>query len=240
MYTCRLHAAMVNVSTTASLLTLLAIAADRFLFIRHGLRYPQLLPLARVRLLLLAIWMVALCHALALAMPWTYHSADGRIFCFCMITNVTSNAYLLLIIILPFAVLLLTIATYTAVILVAIRFRVSKQLPADAAALSLASQFWRIPGLPSLSLIVFLTTVFWLPLLVGLMGFVIKHNHAQLAVFWNISAIFVLLNSCINPLVFTLGYRKYRIIIWKMLKNKQKERKHTFSATISTDQETKF
>ena len=45
IYTCRVHNAMINIPTTASLLSLLALAMDRFVFIKYGLYYPDILPI---------------------------------------------------------------------------------------------------------------------------------------------------------------------------------------------------
>ena len=190
IYTCRVHNAMINIPTTASLLSLLALAMDRFVFIKYGLYYPDILPIQRMKIVIVIIWMISLTHALALAMPWTYSSADGRTYCSCMIANDSSDAYIMVCAVLyTIMPIIVIIILYSAIILEAVKYRIKIEdknrsndlLPRKKNKLEKIiyrlSNFWTIRGLPGLTFLVALTTIFWLPLSCGMVAFFADHNY---------------------------------------------------------------
>ena len=96
IYTCRIHEAMVFVPFTASMYSILAIALERYLFIKYCFEYSNIVTVKRTMIVIASVWCIALTNALTIAMPWTYPAASGRIFCTCMIVEASSDLYLIL------------------------------------------------------------------------------------------------------------------------------------------------
>ena len=87
---------MVFVPFTASMYSILAIAIERYLFIRYCFEYSNIVTVKRTIAIILTVWCIALTNALTIAMPWTYPSASGRVYCTCMIVEASSDLYLIL------------------------------------------------------------------------------------------------------------------------------------------------
>jgi len=96
IYTCRIHEAMVLVPFTASMYSTLAIAVERYLFIKYCFKYSNIVTTKRTLNVIIVIWCIALLHAICIGMPWTYPSASGRVYCTCMIVEASSDLYIIL------------------------------------------------------------------------------------------------------------------------------------------------
>jgi hypothetical protein len=87
---------MVFVPFTASMYSILAIAVERYLFIKYCFEYSNIVTTRRTLRVIIAVWCIALLHAIFIAMPWTYPSASGRVYCTCMIVEASSDLYIIL------------------------------------------------------------------------------------------------------------------------------------------------
>ena len=186
---------MILVPFTASMFSLLAIAIDRYIFIAHCLQYPRIVTLKRTKIAIIMVWIVSLLNALSMAMPWTYPSASGRIYCTCMIVEASSDLYIFLYSILFNIIpIIIIVALYCLILNAASEAHKKKNslrsmtmqalmgnrknqiIPMGKTKSIKEESIWKKKGIPALGVMILSVTVLWLPLSCGMLVFIAQKD----------------------------------------------------------------
>ena len=184
---------MILVPCTASMFSLVVIAIDRYIFITRCLQYPRIVTLSRTKIAILLVWVVSLLNALSMAMPWTYPSASGRIYCTCMIVEASSDLYILL-----YSILFNIIPIIIIVVLYCLILKAASNVHKRKTILNLTkmqswerdnqitpmsntksikvNSIWKKKGIPALGVMILSVTLLWLPLSCGMLVFIAQKD----------------------------------------------------------------
>ncbi|XP_077458255.1 adenosine receptor A1 [Stigmatopora argus] len=215
-YTCLFLSCLLVIITQGSILSLLAIAVDRYLRVKIPIRYSTIVTQRRAYVAVCLCWVVSFLAGLVPMAGWNNRQDLGNLsnsdYMVCQFTAVMRMDYMVYFnffgwVIAPLAVM---IALYAEI------FRViRRQLNRRAEATSDGERYYRkeLKLAKSLALVVLLFAVCWLPLhIVNCVDF-FHPDHAtpKMAVYTGIFMSHV--NSALNPLVYAFRIKRFRVTL---------------------------
>ena len=228
--TCRLQWVMGQVPYTASLYSILSIALDRLVFILYGLRYPVLLSTARIKLIILAVWLISFTHAITVLAPSSYPSSSGREYQgICVETAAFSDSYFgfcFTICILP---MVSVVSIYPVIVAVAVRARKRKDClimemnnssldgeeseirkPVSVELFRTISYLWKIRGVRTLSLLILAVLSCLLLWPMEDLYALVSKDETIIDDFFAVSSFLAYANSMLNPLLYAFGHNVFK------------------------------
>ncbi|XP_056157779.1 adenosine receptor A1-like [Lampris incognitus] len=215
-YTCLFLSCLLLIITQSSILSLLAIAIDRYLRVKIPTRYPVIVTQRRAWVAVCLCWILAFLTGLVPMFGWHSHKAQGNFssssYITCKFTAVMSMDYMVYFNFFGWVVVPLTImiALYGEI------FRViRRQLNLRAEATCDAERYYRkeLKLAKSLALVVFLFAICWLPL--HIMNCIIVFcPGCSVPKFTMYAGIFMShVNSALNPMVYAFRIKRFRVTL---------------------------
>ncbi|RVE72991.1 hypothetical protein OJAV_G00044330 [Oryzias javanicus] len=218
-YTCLFLSCLVLVITQSSILSLLAIAIDRFLRIKIPTRYNDIVTQKRAYVAVCLCWILSFLCGFVPMMGWNNHasvSINNSSEITCNFTAVIPMDYMVYFnffgcVVVPLSVMILLYLEIFRVI--------RKQLNRRAEATCDASKYYRkeLKLAKSLALVFFLFIICWLPIhIVNCFTFFDSTKISKLAVY-----VGILLshgNSAINPMVYAFRIKTFRLTVIQIIR----------------------
>ncbi|KAI3369845.1 hypothetical protein L3Q82_024658 [Scortum barcoo] len=218
-YTCLFLSCLLLIITQSSILSLLAIAIDRYLRVKIPTRYSTIVTQGRAYVAVCLCWILSFLTGLVPMIGWNNHDAQrnlsGSSDFVCNFTNVMRMDYMVYFnffgwVVLPLSIM---IALYVEI------FRViRRQLNRRAEATCDGDRYYRkeLKLAKSLALVVFLFAVCWLPIhIMNCIDFFCpKCQVPKFAMYVGIFMSHV--NSALNPMVYAFRIKRFRVTLIKI------------------------
>lgn len=217
---CKVTTLSIDLTTKNSVLTLAAISMDRFYAIVHPWRHRKAMAKRHIRILLVAIWLVATAASLPmmLLMAKIPNTFQGSSVALCLQTLMTRNSFkvvafvnLIAAYIIPMAIILRT----SLAVIKHLWCNCSRRAPQETSQMLLKSRK-RITRIVFSVIIAF--NVFWLPwaILEGsvLIGALKDINEKTFVIMFSL----VLASASVNPILYSLQSRQFRNAVKKMFR----------------------
>ncbi|XP_055365124.1 adenosine receptor A1 [Betta splendens] len=215
-YTCLFFSCLVLVITQSSILSLLAIAIDRYLRVKIPTRYAVIVTQGRVYVAVCLCWILSFLSGLVPMMGWNNLDVHGNLSSsseiVCTFTGVISMNYMVYFNFFGWVVVPLTvmIALYLEIFRV-IQLRLNRRAEATCD----GDRYYRkeLKLAKSLALVVFLFAVCWLPIhIVNCISFFCpKCWTPQFAT--NVGIFMSHVNSALNPMVYAFRIKHFRLTL---------------------------
>ncbi|MGH0184610.1 UNVERIFIED_CONTAM: hypothetical protein FKN15_017614 [Acipenser sinensis] len=213
-YTCLFISCVILILTQSSILSLLAIALDRYLRVKIPIRYKTIVTQRRAWAVVVACWLLSTVLGIIPMLGWNNKASLGNetmnSSCMnCTFVSVISMTYMVYLnffgwVLVP---LLLMICLY-----VEIFYRIRKQLNQNTANSTESTRYYRKEQklARSLALVLFLFAVCWLPLhIINSVQFFSPQTEVPLIAIYS-GILLTHANSAANPIVYAFRIKKFR------------------------------
>ena len=215
---------------SVSLLSLLAVSADRYIYIMKPLHYSEMMTTRKALIIIMFIWIYSLILSLLPAMGWTKWNNSTKI---CKLSEVFPFAYSLFMVLQLLVILLAVAILYFKIIREAHRqcrrifvqtsASTNKTINKDSSGIRLAKMFLLVIGL---------FYIWWMPyfLLTGARLMITPPEPIQLSIASQTTMFMAFCNSFMNPFVYAAKNTQFRNAFKVLLKIKTGV---PFSSTMS-------
>ncbi|KAM8975993.1 adenosine receptor A3-like [Pelodytes ibericus] len=222
-HSCLLMCCLVIILTNASILSLLAIAIDRYLRIKISIRYKSVITSRRIYLSIWFIWIVSFLVGLVPLFGWNNRSKldeKERQYLSCRFTSAMSMDYMVYFNIFVWVFLPLVIML---VLYIEIFYLIRNQLKQSASQASRNGLFYgkEYKTAKSLALVLLLFALSWLPLSFMNCLFYFNPEIVNSSVFKSTLFLAILLshaNSVMNPIIYAFRIKKFKDAYIKIIK----------------------
>ncbi|KAK3094208.1 hypothetical protein FSP39_025460 [Pinctada imbricata] len=199
-YLCLIKYSSVICTMGASLLSLLAIACDRYIAIIHPLRYPALMTRKRAKVIIALIWIYEIL-VLVIPLGWNHYDDRSNLCDFFVVLPLgfsITNAFVLI-----FVCLLICFLLYVRIFIVARAHRRKISERRSQNDVLSQRQFEKdTRSAKTMAVVLFLFFVFWVPfMLAGPLKY-LKLEKSIIEFVKNITLLIAMTNSAINPIIY--------------------------------------
>ncbi|XP_058488306.1 adenosine receptor A1-like [Solea solea] len=220
-YTCLFLSCLLLIITQGSILSLLAIAIDRYLRVKIPTKYSIVVTQGRAYVAVCLCWILSFLSGLVPMVGWNNHDFQGNISSsseiICEFTTVIRMDYMVYFNFFGWVVVPLTVM----ITLYAEIFRViRKQLNKRAEATCDGERYYRkeLRLAKSLALVVFLFAVCWLPIhVMNCINFFCPQCHIPKIVMY-IGIFMSHVNSALNPMVYAFRIKQFQVTLVQILR----------------------